>query len=153
VPVVELSDLTEEGKRLGLSCRVAMFPALAERVDGTEVLTRLRDALRVTADDESLTLFRRVCLYGERPLAGEISIERVTEAGRFLARARAGIGGTSRSGHMLALNVPGRNGPEMVVCLLWLPPIPVAAPHGPSLLLLSPDTMLGEPEFASWSLR
>ena len=78
---------------------------------------------------------RRVVLHGEPAtarLAGrEIGL-------RFITRVRAGIGGISEHGRMLALTVDGRRRSEMVVFLLLL--APVAYPHyRPSLLVTSID--------------
>lgn len=63
----------------------------------------------------------------------------IVESEAFLARARAGIGGISESGRLLALQTPGSRGPEMVICQIWQSPIPRRASHTHSLILLRPD--------------
>ncbi len=61
------------------------------------------------------------------------------ESEAFLARARAGIGGISESGRLLAFHTPGSRGPEMVICQLWYSPIPHQGVRTHSLILLRPD--------------
>jgi hypothetical protein len=116
-PVLELADLTEAGGAIGLACRIAIYPQLAARVDVTRVLTRLRDLLTATAEDRSLTLMRDVVLRGEKPRR-TLAPEALGEARAFVARVRAGLGGISDSGHMLALTVDG----ESILFALWLVP-------------------------------
>ena len=118
--VIELLDFSEQAARLGLKCEVSIFPDLAERVDGAAALERLRDVLIATADDPATEPLRAVMLRGEWPALLVQSVFDLTSDGRrFMSRARAGIGGVSESGRMLAISIAGRQGPEMVVCLLW----------------------------------
>lgn len=104
--VVEPVDVSEDAGALGLRCRASIFPKLSARVDAVTVLTRLRDALVETERDASLAVMRRLVLYGVPP-AHEVRSElREPDAVRnFIVRARAGIGGTSPAGRMLALPV------------------------------------------------
>ncbi len=153
VPVVELVDLSAEAARLGLACSVAMFPALAERVDGGTVLARLRHALLATEGDPQTALLRRVLLRGEpAPVVTSWPLESFDEGRRFMTRARAGIGGASPSGRMLALHVDGRRGPEMAVCFLWPTPPPPMRARPPSLLLSTAEAMFNVDENGVWTI-
>jgi hypothetical protein len=151
--LIETQDLSDEAASLGIRCPVRIFPELARRVDSSVVLVRLRDVLRATERDPRTELLRAVVLRGEQPEPppmakppgaeargplrheiesfGMVSLYRTLTGGGdedFVARARAGIGGVSESGTMLALPVAGRKGFEMVVCQLSLsPPRPAAA--------------------------
>lgn len=120
IPTIELIDLTELGAPLGLQCRIAMFPRLADEIDVGATLMRLRNALLTTEGDRALALMRRVVLRGERPRFPAGPMAAIEEAQRFLARARAGIGGVSESGRMLALQVPGRSGAGAQLLLFML---------------------------------
>jgi hypothetical protein len=154
VPFVELIDLDDEAARLGIRCRAAIFPALAARVDPTRLLERLRDALLSTEGDPQTELFRAVALRGERPTSGALpwSYSQLAEARQFASRARAGIGGASKGGRMLALHVAGNRGPETVVCLIWHPTL--RSPSGcidrePSLVFTLPDGLFAaDPDIA-----
>src|SRR5215475_8771062 len=101
VPVVEMIELSEVGAAMGIQCRVRMAPVLADRIDVVRALRRLREALIATERDPAFDLMRRVVMHGECPtLKNSIDID----AGRrFLARVRAGIGGISDHGRLLAL--------------------------------------------------
>lgn len=116
---MELVDLTEQGARFGLKCRIVMTSELAN-VSGHAAIERLRDALLATADDPATRQFRSVALAGE-PLVGPRGspLEILDEARRFMARARAGIGGVSEGGWLMALHLAGPRGVETVVCMLW----------------------------------
>jgi len=78
--------------------------------------------------------FRAVALAGEkrRPDIGSPR-EVFAEGRRFMARARAGIGGVSEGGSMLALAVPVEGGVEIVVSILWMMNVPVIPPAVGSL--------------------
>jgi hypothetical protein len=103
--VVEPVDERRRGA-LGLRCRASIFPKLPARVDAVTVLTRLRDALVETERDASLAVMRRLVLHGVAPSAEVRSELRAFDGMRnFVVRARAGIGGTSPAGRMLALPV------------------------------------------------
>jgi hypothetical protein len=141
VPVVEMIELSEVGAAMGIQCRVRMAPALAGRIDAVGALRRLREALIATERDRAFDLMRRVVMHGEAPVAGPI---RIDFDRRFLARVRAGIGGISEHGRLLALMVDGRLGPEMIVFMLWLAPV-FYVPYRPSLVLISADGTLDGP--------
>ena len=140
VPVIELVDVSAEATRLGLVCRALMVPTLAERVDAATVLARLRTALLATEGDPSTAFLRRVLLRGEPagPMPLGTVLEGVEAARRFMARARAGIGGASEGGRMLALHVDGRVGSETIVCMLWPSPPAYATPGRPATLIMWP---------------
>jgi len=141
--VLELVDLTPAAERLGLRCRASIFPDLAKRVDGATVLARLRAALLATEGDPATALLRGVLLRGEPPppvtmLSGEF----LEETRRFVKRVRAGLGGPSKGGRMLALQVDGKQGSEMVICGLWpAPPPHLKVDRPPALLLCRPDSL------------
>jgi hypothetical protein len=142
VPVVEFLDVTKAGAALGMKCRVAMFPALADRVDPAALLARVREVLAASEEDLSAQLMRAVVL-GCKPHRLEVRreappevvlvndldelIEMIGQPGRlvpvgmereFLTRARAGVGGWSRTGQFLALPVAIRQKLEMVILFL-----------------------------------
>lgn len=118
IDVVELIDVTELGATLGIQCGIRIIPALAERVDTADVLRQLRDTLIATERDPQLAPMRDVVLHGELPIGGRHQTPQ--DGLRFVQRVRAGIGGVSDSGHILAFAVTGRHGAELVVFWLWL---------------------------------
>jgi hypothetical protein len=154
VPLVEMRDLSEEAARIGILCPVRIFPDLALRIDCAATLERIRDALRATERDPQTELLRAVALRGEQPdVEYQLSSDPVLYPslarawtrppasplfGAFMTRVRAGIGGVSESGRMLALAVAGRRAVEMVVCCLT--PHPFRRPA--ALVLMSPDDAL-----------
>jgi len=143
IPTVELIDLTEIGARLGLKCRIAMFPALADRVDAAALLGHLRDALLSTEGDRALALMRRVVLRGARPRV-PMAMAQLEEARQFVERARAGIGGVSEGGRMLALQLPrgARSGDgelPLLLFMLQLAPDFVPVYRDPTLVITSVD--------------
>jgi hypothetical protein len=158
VPFIELRDLSEDAARIGLLCPVHIFPELAQRIDCAAALERIRDALRATDGDPKTELLRSVALRGEQPEAHyDLASDPLRDprialmlphrgvppvvADAFMTRVRAGIGGVSDSGRMLALAVAGRRGMEMVVCSLVLSPW-LQRPSPAALLLLGQDDLL-----------
>jgi hypothetical protein len=160
VPFIEMRDLSEEAARVGLRCPVRIFPDLALRIDCAATLERIRDALRATGSDPATELMRAVALRGEQPEGDHAfstdpvrypPIKLVARGpaeqplfGPFLTRVRAGIGGVSEGGRMLALAVAGRRGLEMVVCCLALTPLPPPLSRPAALVLMSPDDAIIE---------
>jgi len=142
--VVELVDLSADAAKLGFRCRVSMFPALAERVDAADVLLRIRDVLFATEGDPATARLRAVVLRGEPLISGVWPSGFFEEGRRFMARARAGLGGVSESGRMLAMHLQGRHGLETVIGLLWQLPIPLLAHRDPCLTLTTPDGFVAE---------
>jgi hypothetical protein len=141
ISVVELVDLTEEGKAVGLRGRIGIFSDLAERVDGRAALERLRAILDATADDPSMGQLRSVLLAGQPPAPPLHGVHQMLEEGRrFLARARAGLAGVSDSGKMIAFTVEA----ETVVGLLWGPPPLPGVTGRPALVLRSAEAFLPE---------
>jgi hypothetical protein len=147
VPVIELGEMTAEAAAVGIKCRVFAFPDLAEKIGCAALLRRLRDALLDTEGDPATELMRSVVMRGERPLVAWGSPRSLIEMDRFLARARAGLGGVSESGTMLALHVAGSV--ETVLCLLWLPLVPALPSREPSIILATPDALLEQEPFVS----
>ena len=132
VPVIELIDLSEIAEAMGIKCRVRLQPSFAERIDAVAVLNQLRTALVVTSRDPAFELMRSVVLRGESPRAPRL---RFDDARKFFTRVRAGIGGISEQGGMLALAVEGRRATELVVFRLHLSAIPYI--HLPPALYVS----------------
>lgn len=126
IPVIELIDVTEQARALGLRCLALASPMLVERVPAERVLARVRDALLATERDPQMDVLRAVMLRGEvlerDPRRRPGGWWEDTRA--FFARARVGIGGTNRAGDMLALQVDA----EMVIVhagyVPHMPPIP-----------------------------
>jgi hypothetical protein len=140
VPVVEMIDLSEIAAALGIKCRAMVLPAVAERIDLAGALRKLCAVLTATIQDPAFNLLRSVVLHGER-LTGKPPSP--AGARRFLERVRAGVGGISESGRMLALPLDGRRGAELIVFFLWLMPVSYAVAP-PSLFVTSADAMQGD---------
>jgi hypothetical protein len=143
IPVVELIDLTAVGAAAGLACRISMYPGLAGRIDPAAALTRLREALMDTPDDSALEHMRAVALRGENP-----EVPFASDFGpagrRFIARARAGIGGVSDAGRMLALTIDGTAGAITLLFILWLAPV-LAGPRYGMIIVTTPDGLTADP--------
>lgn len=119
ISVVELVDVTEEARRVGLVCRVLMFPPLIDRIAPARVLRRLRDVLIATAGDRATARLSRLALTGQVPpprqRAEVISIEHLRQ---FLQRARAGLSGTLDDGATLAFHIADGEELVPVMCAL-----------------------------------
>jgi len=118
ISVVELVDVTEEAKRLGVMCRVVMFPSLVERIAPARVLGRLRELLLATIGDPETALLAGLALTGKvlrprKPRPFDIAGLR-----RFLLRARAGLSGTFEDGSSLAFHVAEGDGMVAILCAL-----------------------------------
>jgi len=117
VPVTELNDVTELAAELGIRCRVSAYPGIDER----PALEKVRDALRATAGDPETERLRAALFENRAPndgLSWQVTdlYGLLEKTRRFLARARAGIGGVS--GHLIAVHV----GDTPVVGVLWAMP-------------------------------
>jgi hypothetical protein len=144
IPVVEFVDLTEIAAPLGFKCRIVMSPVLADQIDAARALVRLRDVLIATDRDGTLELLRAVTLRGEPRRCHETQ-STFNEGRQFLERARAGLGGVSDGGRLLALQVDGKQGATMVMFYLWLTPVSLPAYREPSLILGSIDGGFAHP--------
>jgi hypothetical protein len=134
VPVVELVDVTEVAAALGIKCIVRVEPRLAERIDAAAVLRRLCSALLATTGDPAFELMRSVVLRGESPQART----EFYETWQFMERVRAGIGGISEGGSLLALTVDGSRTTEMVMFRLQTGAVPrMPFIHRPPALYLT----------------
>src|ERR1043166_7333389 len=111
VPVVELVDVTEVAAALGIKCVVRVEPRLAERIDAAAVLRQLCNALLATTGNPAFELMRSAVLRGDWPPYRQ----EYYETWRFMDRLRAGIGGISEGGTLLALTVDSSRATEMVV--------------------------------------
>jgi hypothetical protein len=159
--LMAMADLSAEAQGLGLTCRRAYAsPRVIERIDGVAMLAQLRAALLATLDDTATELLRSVLLAGARPSAPPPSAPGFIEVRRFVARVQAGIGGMTGPGTMLSLQVRGRRGPEVVVCILRLMPDPVPEllrsraeeirERLPSLLVCTADDLADSHGFFPW---
>ena len=142
--VTEMFDITEIAAPLGVKCRVRLAPGLAPRIDAASVLRQLRTALTTTERDRQFDTMRAVVLRGEQRLGQPLD---AGASWRFAERLRAGVGGNSDTGRLLAMTVNGRHGLEMLVFALWLPPTEFAhlARMAPSLVISSIDPMTVTP--------
>jgi hypothetical protein len=135
-PVVELVDLTEIGAALGFKCRVVMAPNLTDQIDTVGALVRLRDVLLASDRNGALETFRAVVLRGERRQF-RLTPGTFDDALELIQGARAGLGGVSEGGRLLAMHVDGKQGATMVLFTLWLMPDIVPMMREPSLILAS----------------
>jgi hypothetical protein len=103
--VVELVDVSEEARRAGLVCRVLMYPPLPERIAPARTLTRLREVLIAMVGDPATALLSALALAGQPPPRKPHGQFDVDALGRFLQRARAGLGGALDDGTALAFHV------------------------------------------------
>jgi hypothetical protein len=138
--VSEMFDITEIAATLGMKCRVRLAPGLAPRIDAASVLRQLRTALTTTERDRQFDTMRAVVLHGEQRLGQPLDAH---ASWRFAERLRTGVGGISDTGRLLAMTVNGRQGLEMLVFALWLPPAEFAhlARMAPSLVISAVDQM------------
>ena len=135
VSVIEMIDITEIAAALGIKCTATLSPTLADRIDVATALRQLRDALTVTARDPAFAVMRAAVMRGENPVHRPTS----PDAGRrFMTRVRAGIGGISEHGSMLALATRGRQRVEMVVFSLRFT-LAKYVERPPALFVSSPD--------------
>ena len=117
IRVVELHDVTPTAKDLGFACSVSIAQPLLDEVAPEPALRRLHEVVLTTTNDPSMELFRAV-MRGERPAkphSPPVSQDAVT---RFTSHVRAGVGGVSEGGTMVAFHVEGSRGPVMMVCQL-----------------------------------
>lgn len=128
IAVVEMLDVTQAAARLGMRCRVMLHPELASAAGAA--LDHLTRVLRGTADDHQLANLRAVVLRGEPVTARPGYVD------PFMRRIRAGLGGISEGGTMLAAHVDDR----MTLFMLWLLP-PGYVERPPTLLVTTPETM------------
>jgi len=137
VPVVELIDISEAATAIGMQCGARLVPWLADRIHVGATLRRLVDVLLATTADPAFDKMRSVVLHGAQPMARPMDLPAIQ---RFLARVRAGIGGVSDHGQIVALTVDGRHGMEMVLFCLWLQPVAYLT-YKPFVCLAAPDGM------------
>jgi hypothetical protein len=103
--VVELVDVSEEARRAGLVCRVLMYPPLSERIAPAPALTRLREMLIAMVGDPATAVLSALALAGQPPPPRPRAQLDADSLGRFLQRARAGLGGVLDDGTALAFHV------------------------------------------------
>jgi hypothetical protein len=151
-PVVEMTDISDEASRFGIRTRLLMAPELVGTVDSTSLVLQLRNALLATASDLALGVMRDAVLGGHLPPPVEprgVKTQVAVSFGdrQFVARVRAGIGGVSDSGRMLALTIQGHHTSQLVVFLLWQVP-PAHVWRQPSLLAMAASNLGGHPLLA-----
>lgn len=117
ISVVEVLDVTDEARRIGLSCRVVMFPSLVQRIPPARVLERLRVLLIATAGDPAIARLSRLAL-GQQPGPRRRTMFDVDALRRFLYRARAGMGGMLDDGATLAFHLPDGDDLIPIMCTL-----------------------------------
>ncbi len=135
VEVVEMLDVTDVGRPLGVACRAVVTPTLARRVAPARLLGELVKVLDATAGDPLLELLRAVIRAGERRVAD--NSRELVDALAFVRRAQAGIGGLSAGGRWLALRVDD----VMVLYRLQLTSELVAAAREPLLVVGALDEL------------
>src|ERR1043165_991793 len=119
ISVIELLDVTEEARQVGLTCRVLMFPPLVERVAPARVLRRLRDVLIATAGDRAIARLSRLALTGQVPPPRQrTEMASIDHLRQFLQRASAGLSGPLGDGCTLAFHVA--DGEELVPIMCTL---------------------------------
>lgn len=136
IDVIEMVDITELGATLGLRCQVRLASELADRVDVTGALRQLCSTLLATPHDPQLATMRDVVLRGQPPLVP--AVRSYQDEIQFARRVRAGIGGVTESGHMMAFAVTGRLRAELVVFVLWITSTPYRV-MPPTLVVASAD--------------
>lgn len=134
IAVDEAIDLTPLAAERGLRCSVVMMPALAARVEPEPVVTAVRDALVASERDPDAALLRSIALRGE-VVRAPFQPPRDDSHRAFVERVRAGVGGLSADGRILALHVAGRDGVVPVLCAAWR--------GDPTLLLTTLDDASG----------
>jgi FHA domain len=115
--VTEVEDVTAEAARLGFACQVRMSPDLVARAAPAEVLASLRDVLGGGLGVvDSAVLFGVAFGIAPPPPAPPPVIPDLDRLRLFLRRARAGMGGVSEDGTVLAWHVHTRRGAVPVLC-------------------------------------
>jgi len=132
IEVDETIDLTEQGATLGFQCRIYSTSKLAALVDQAVVLRRLRTILDATSEDPHMRHFRAVILRGEHPRVPPRNPDWLDATKRFVSRARAGIGGVSDWGNMLAFT---HDNVIILVNIGFRPPSTVMTDLPPRLVL------------------
>jgi hypothetical protein len=119
-------------------------------IETTEALTRLRDALLATEDDPATWQFRATVFRGELPPKRRWGAVELEDMRRFITRARAGIGGVSPGGTMVALQLPA----ETVLCVISTSRTPLLNDEPlPLLWLHSVNESVGTLKIAGLLLR
>jgi hypothetical protein len=118
IEVVELEEHDELAAQLGFKCTVSISRALTEQVEPRDALIKLRDVLLGTTADSTLDVMRAVVLRGEDVPKLQLDAQWYERMRIYVARVRAGIGGVSDNGTMIAMNVEGSRGMVMLVAHL-----------------------------------
>ena len=136
IPFEEMISLPD-APSLGFRCDVLASSRLLAVASAPALLSRIHAALTATADDPGTSVLRAVAFRGERPPGDRLSPRWWEQTRRFGERVRAGIGGVSDRGDMMALHIGG----VFVLCTAThgraLPPL--LPPVAPRLLLTIAD--------------
>jgi hypothetical protein len=136
IEVLDFEQATEVAGKLGLNCTVAIARPLLAEIGARALLERLRDVLKTTGEDPAFELFRAVALRGEHATGARESRELHESITAFAARVRAGVGGISDTGTMLALSVASPRGATTVVYQLGFG---LLRPANPAITITSAD--------------
>ncbi len=132
--VEDLSDVSTIAAALGIRCSVAVSPSLRDHVDPRVALSHLRSLLAESGSDPELATFRAVVLRGEavEPKRADPDAMR-----GYVSRCKAGIGGVSPTGTILACHLHEATPPIMMVCQLGFG---IVRPGlSPAVVLTTPD--------------
>lgn len=116
--VVALEDVTSAAAALGLRCKVSIAESVLREVSAETVLEQLRHVLENTAADPAFDHLRAVAFNGEHPNLPAAPPAFREGLRNFAARVRAGVGGISETGTMLAMTVESHGSAKMIVCQL-----------------------------------
>lgn len=114
IDVVEFDDYTDAGAALGFRCTIAIARALVAIAEPQVLLARLRDLLVSIESDVALDAFRSLALHGVR-VQPTIPTDWRKSMSAFAARCRAGLGGVSESGTILAVPVSAPTGSVLMI--------------------------------------
>jgi hypothetical protein len=129
-----------QGRSDRLSCN--LLAARAPRVVQRR-FERLRAILLATDGDRATDDWRAAALRGERPDRSYPPAIDLPARRRFVARARAGLGGVSDDGNLLAFHIAERGEIVPVVGMLLLYPRPIAPKLSPYIGLGVADASSG----------
>jgi hypothetical protein len=113
--VVELLDVADAAAALGLRCPIKLSPKLPPPA---AVLARLRDVLVATVSDPAMSRLCELAL-GTSPAHRSRRPRNFEDVRQFYQRARAGLGGVSGDGTLLAFPVASGDGIVMTLCKIW----------------------------------
>jgi hypothetical protein len=135
--LVEMTDVTDVAATVGFACRAVASPDVLAAVTAEAALRRLHKLL-VAVDADAETAVMRAFAFRDTPPPAltEDDHRGIVAIRDFLARARAGVGGTLGAGRLIVLHdaIP-------IVYMIWpIAPYPLqAAPHPSRLVITTLD--------------